>query len=101
MSQSELARRIGISQAAVNKLASGSAYGSKHIHKIARELGTTPAYLMGETDDPTSDTPDAPDLTADEQRFLAALRTMDAKDRAALKRLMSSMAGKDVNPDGP
>lgn len=51
ISQSELARRVGITQASVNKLLSGTAYGSRHLHKIARELGTSPAYLNGETDD--------------------------------------------------
>ena len=51
-SQSGLARRVGISQASIAKLVSGNAYGSKHLHKIARELGTTAEYLTGETNDP-------------------------------------------------
>jgi phage repressor protein C with HTH and peptisase S24 domain len=51
ISQSELARRVGVSQSAIHKLASGNAYGSSHLHKIARELGTSAAYLTGETDD--------------------------------------------------
>lgn len=51
LSQSALARRIGVSQATIGKLASGVSSGSKHLHSIARELGTTPAYLTGETDD--------------------------------------------------
>ena len=50
LSQSELARRVGISQAAINKLASGKGQGSKHLHKIAEELGTTPGYLTGTSD---------------------------------------------------
>ncbi|PZT91650.1 MAG: hypothetical protein DI625_15095 [Sphingomonas sp.] len=52
LSQSELARRVGVSQSAIHKLASGGAYGSAHLHKIARQLGTSPSYLTGETDDP-------------------------------------------------
>lgn len=52
ISQAELARRVGVSQQAIQKLASGTAYGSKHLHKIARELGTSAAYLAGETDNP-------------------------------------------------
>jgi len=60
LSQSELARRVGISPTAINKLAVGTAYGSKHLHVIARELGTTPAYLTGETDDPTAGALPAP-----------------------------------------
>lgn len=52
VSQAELARRLDISQQAVGKLVNGHSSGSKHIHRIARELRTTPAYLTGETDDP-------------------------------------------------
>jgi phage repressor protein C with HTH and peptisase S24 domain len=53
LSQSELARRVGISQSAVAQLLSRGGQGSKHIHAIARELHTTPAFLMGEIDDPS------------------------------------------------
>ncbi len=53
ISQSELARRVGISQASIYHLVSGGGQGSKHLHRIARELGTTMAYLEGEIDDPT------------------------------------------------
>lgn len=49
--QSALARAVGISQASIWKLIHEPAQGSKHLHKIAHLLGTTPAYLMGETDD--------------------------------------------------
>jgi phage repressor protein C with HTH and peptisase S24 domain len=52
LSQSALARAVGISQASIWKLTKEPAQGSKHIHVLARELGTTPAYLMGEVDDP-------------------------------------------------
>lgn len=66
LSQSELARRVGVSQASIYRLVKGDAYGSKHLHRIARELGTTPAYLAGETDDPDLDAlpppPPAPPL---------------------------------------
>jgi phage repressor protein C with HTH and peptisase S24 domain len=60
LSQAELARRVGISQQAIGKLATGESYGSKHLHLIARELGTTPAYLTGETDDATEGALPAP-----------------------------------------
>lgn len=52
LSQSGLARRVGVTQTTIRKLLSGG-YGSKHLHRIARELETTPAYLTGETDDPS------------------------------------------------
>ncbi len=53
MTQSELARRSGVSQGTIAHLVRGRSVGSKHLHIIARELGTTPAYLEGQIDDPT------------------------------------------------
>lgn len=52
ISGAELARRAGISSSMVGKLTRGEARGSVHIYEIARELGTTPAYLSGDSDDP-------------------------------------------------
>jgi phage repressor protein C with HTH and peptisase S24 domain len=52
MSQSELARRVALGQTTINSLIRGDSRTSRHLHRIARELGTTPAYLTGETDDP-------------------------------------------------
>jgi phage repressor protein C with HTH and peptisase S24 domain len=60
MSQAELARRVGISQPSVNHLIKRGAAGSSHLHKIARALQTTPAYLTGETDDPSEGALPAP-----------------------------------------
>ena len=60
VSQSELARRVGVSQTTIAKLVSGRGYGSKHLHRIARVLATTPAYLDGDTDDPDLGAPIAP-----------------------------------------
>lgn len=54
ISQNELARRVGTSQATIWKLANGHNASSKFIFKIARVLNTTPDYLLGETDDPHS-----------------------------------------------
>lgn len=54
ISQSELARRVGVAQQTIYKLISGASRGSAHLHRIARELATTPAYLTGETDDPSA-----------------------------------------------
>ncbi len=64
ISQSELARRVGVSQSAIQKLASGNAYGSAHLHKIARELGTSAAFLAGETDDPSEGAVPLPTIEA-------------------------------------
>ncbi|MEG3089750.1 XRE family transcriptional regulator [Sphingomonas sp. PB4P5] len=53
LSQSELGRRIGVSQATIAHLVRGRSVGSKHLHAIARGLGTSTAYLEGQTDDPS------------------------------------------------
>lgn len=60
LSQSELARRVGVTQTTIRKLVSGGGYGSKYLHLIARELQTTPAYLTGEIDDPDEGAPPPP-----------------------------------------
>lgn len=53
LSQSALARQVGVSQQAIGKLVTGSAAGSTHLHKIAMILRTTPEYLTGAIDDPS------------------------------------------------
>lgn len=52
-SQAELARRIGVSAQSIWKLVTGNAHSSRHLHKIARELGVSAEYLSGETNDPS------------------------------------------------
>lgn len=64
MSQAELARRIGITQPSVNHIIRRGAQGSKHIHALARELQTSPAFLLGETDDPSEGAMPAPTAMA-------------------------------------
>lgn len=60
LSQAELARRVKVSQPTINALIRGNNTGSRHLHKIAAELETSPAWLAGETDDPS---PIAPRLS--------------------------------------
>lgn len=67
LSQAELARRVKVSQPTINALIKGDNAGSKHLHRIAAELETSPAYLNGETDDdsPTTVAPSAMEALAD------------------------------------
>ena len=60
MSQSELARRIGVSQQTIHKLIVGGSRTSVHLHRIAKELLTTIEYLTGEIDDPDEGAPPPP-----------------------------------------
>ena len=52
LSQAEVARRVGMSQSGMVNLIAGRSRSTTYLHKIARELQTTPAFLTGETDDP-------------------------------------------------
>lgn len=67
ISQAELARRVKVSQPTINALIKGGNTSSKHLHRIAAELETSPAYLVGETDDdsPVMVAPSALDALAD------------------------------------
>lgn len=67
MNQSELARRVKLSQPTINALVKGNNASSRHLHRIAAELETSPAYLAGETDDdaPVSVAPSALDALAE------------------------------------
>jgi phage repressor protein C with HTH and peptisase S24 domain len=67
MSQAELARRVRVSQPTINSLIRGDSAGTKHLHRIAAELETSPAWLTGETEDdaPIAVAPSAIDALAD------------------------------------
>lgn len=91
MSQAELARRAGVAQPTINNLINRNKVGSKYLHKIARELQTTPAYLSGETDDPTSVAPDY-HLTGAEVQLLEKLRSLSEEDHAMIIHLTRKLA---------
>lgn len=94
LSQAALAREVGVSQQSIGRLVTGEAIDSRHLHKIAIALRTTPAYLTGETDDPNSDLPDDR-LNADEREILEHFRKLTAKDRAAARQLIRSLAERE------
>lgn len=95
ISQSELARRVGVSQATIFKLVSGKLYGSRHLHKIARELGTTPAYLTGETNNPDEGAPPPPEFDFREQQLIAAFRNLREEQRLAVLTIVSGLQAGD------
>lgn len=92
LTQAELARRIGVAQPTIHNLIHRAKKGSTHLHRVARELGTTPAYLTGETDDPTAELPDFDPMTSDETRLLAKFRALDRDGRAAVIQVVRLMA---------
>ncbi|MBB3691475.1 helix-turn-helix domain-containing protein [Sphingomonas sp. BK580] len=98
MTQSELARRVGVKQPTIYKLLRTSKKGSTHLHKIARELGTTPAYLSGETDDPFEDAPAPPVLSCEEMEWVELFRRMDDGQRAAALTLLRPLVDPSPAP---
>ncbi len=90
-SQSELARRVGVTQGAIAKVANNNPNGSSFLHKIAQHLGTSPAYLTGEIDDPVAGAPPpAPLPRAQHVMLPVALPPEEGLYRAYLGLLMAS-----------
>jgi transcriptional regulator with XRE-family HTH domain len=93
LTQAALADRVGLTQQAVGKLVRGASRRSPNLHLIARELGTTPAYLTRETDDPDQGAPTPPELAPDELELLTNFRQLPKEDREALRRFAERMVG--------
>lgn len=97
ISQAALARRVGVSQQTIGRLVSGDATGSKYLHRIARELSTTPAWLERETNDPNSDAPEA-EYSADERGWIESLRALSTRERAAVVSLIRALSASEAAP---
>lgn len=91
LSQSELARRVRLSQPAVNALIRGATRSTPQLHLIARELRTSPAYLNGEVDDPALDAPEEPELSQPEAALVSVFRQLDERAQAALLYVAQAM----------
>ncbi len=76
ISQSELARRLGVRQSTISGLIRGEQRSSTHLHRIARELSTSIAYLEGDTDDP-SGSPEATSLSSAPEYDLVPIESID------------------------
>lgn len=53
LSQSALARMVGIGQSSVNRIEAGETRAPRNLRELARAMKTSPEYLLGETDDPS------------------------------------------------
>lgn len=99
LSQSELARRVGVTQATIYKLVSGRGYGSKYLHLIARELSTSPAYLTGEIDNPAVDAPQPAPAKLDVHHVMMAVAL--PSERALSRMFESFLEIIEAFPDQP
>lgn len=93
VSQAELARRMGVTQGAVAKVANNNPNGSSFLHKLARELQTTSEYLTGEIDDPDAGAPVEVPLNYFQRELLDCVALLTPADQKALLHIARSMAG--------
>ena len=99
MTYAAIARDIGVKQPTISRLVKGEQQGTTHLHRLARVLGTTPAYLTGETDDPDAHEPDAYALSSDEVAWVEYWRTLTEGDRKALVHVVRAILS-HYRPDG-
>ena len=99
MSQSELARRVSVNQSTIAGLIAGRSRSSAHLHRIARELATTPAYLTGETDDVAEGAPPPPAPLRHQQVMLPVTLPSEAALAAAFQGVLraSKSMGEDAS----
>jgi len=95
--QSELARRVGCTAAAINQIVVGKTQHSRFLPAIARELGLPLPYLAGDIDDPNKASTEAL-LTTEESEWLGLLRGLPKKDRAALLHLARTISTSALSP---
>lgn len=93
MSQMKLAHAVKLHQSTINGMIKGDQRSSTKLHLIARALGTTTAYLSGETDDPTGEAPALPPLEEDARELVDHFSNLAAVDRRALLQIVRTMAG--------
>lgn len=90
LSQAELARRVGMRQSTMNSLVNGNSRTTRYLVQLAHELRTSPAWLVGEVDDPEA--PGLPAVTSEELGWIDQLRGLVPADRNAVIQLVQSLA---------
>lgn len=92
MSQSDLARKAGLAQSTINTLINRDTRSSPHLMKLAAALRTTPAYLLGETDDPDSEIAEAA-LSFEERELIDVTRQLGRDDFTVLTYIARRLVG--------
>lgn len=93
ISQAELARRVGVRQSTMNSLINGESRTSRSLLKIARELQTTPAYLIGESNDPKSDAVMSRPISSSARELLDCFEQLPDEEQRAVLHIVRRMAG--------
>lgn len=98
LNQSELARRVGVTQGAIAKVANNNPNGSSFLHKLARELRTTPEYLTGEVDDPELNAPTTKPLSPEQTELLERFDRLSRANQNALLQIVRSLPAENEPP---
>jgi transcriptional regulator with XRE-family HTH domain len=98
LNQSQLARRLGVTQGAIAKVANNNPNGSSFLHKLARELRTTPEYLTGEVDDPDANAPTTKPLNYEQLELVECFDRLSRADQQALLQMARSLASNKPPP---
>lgn len=96
MNQSQLARKCGIPQTTVNSIIKEDRRSSPHLMKLAAALRTTPAYLLGETDDPESELAEAP-LSFEERELIDVTRQLGRDDFNVVAYIARRLVGGELH----
>ncbi len=79
ITQAELVRRSGVSQSTLASIIQRDTRSTPHLLALAAALKTTPAYLLGETDDPESEVAEAA-LSFEERELIDVTRQLGRDD---------------------
>lgn len=88
--QTDLAERLGTTQATISRIILGKTANSRWLPRIATELGVALPWLQGVIDDPTGKQQD--EFTAEEREWVALLRALEPGDRKAALTLVRTIA---------
>jgi transcriptional regulator with XRE-family HTH domain len=92
MTQAALCRASGVPQSTLNSILQRDTRSSPHLIKLAAALRTTPAYLLGETDDPDSEIAEAA-LSFEERELIDVTRQLGREDFTVLTYIARRLVG--------
>jgi transcriptional regulator with XRE-family HTH domain len=87
--QSELARRVGCSSAAINQIVMGKTQRSRYMPAIAHELRVSLRWLMGESDQQAE--VGGAGLSSEEERLLFSWRRLNPEQKRSVQHILDSM----------
>jgi transcriptional regulator with XRE-family HTH domain len=93
LTQAELADRVSLSRGMMNHLLQGKRGGSRHLHRIAKELGTTVEFLLGEDTSPEAEF-SITKLTRDELAMIFQWRFLNTDQQAAVRVIIQSIVSR-------